>query len=225
MAHRKTRANVVTAVAVVVAATLTAHSAVAAPGDLDPSFDGDGLASAPYAGRAIAVQADGKIVVGAAAGSRFVAVRYRADGRPDIAFNGRADTGPGDSACLALAIQDDGKIVMAGYSEYFPIGANTVVTVARLNTDGSLDTTFGGGVVETAIGTEFDGATAVAVQSDGKILVAGVSDNGGRVVASAPAGRHKLHYRPLRASPETWLESPIRSQASIALFVVSPKHG
>ena len=83
--------------------------------------------------------------------------------------------GSGSDDANAVALQSDGKIVVAGYSFN---GANNDFALVRYNTDGSLDTSFDGdGKVITAIGTTSDAATAVAIQSDGKIVAAGVGGN------------------------------------------------
>ena len=75
-----------------------------------------------------------------------------------------------------MAIQSDGKIVVAGDVDN---GSNDDFAVARYNADGSLDTTFDGdGKVTTAIGTAEIDAYAVAIQADGKIVVAGDAYNG-----------------------------------------------
>jgi uncharacterized delta-60 repeat protein len=75
-----------------------------------------------------------------------------------------------------VAVQSDGKIVAAGYSES---GSNRDVALVRYATDGSLDPSFGsGGKVITAIGAADDYGGSVVVQSDGKIVVAGDSYNG-----------------------------------------------
>ncbi|MCX5848650.1 MAG: hypothetical protein NTW65_04305 [Deltaproteobacteria bacterium] len=77
-----------------------------------------------------------------------------------------------------VAVQSDGKIVVAGESD-------NAFALARYNTDGSLDTTFGTlGVVITPIGTDKSIANSVAIQSDGKIVAAGYSKNAG-------AGNHE----------------------------------
>jgi len=77
-----------------------------------------------------------------------------------------------DDQALSAALQSDGKIVTAGWSD-------VVFAVARHNADGSLDSTFGtGGKVTTAIGNSYDSANSVAIQSDGKIVVGGQSNNG-----------------------------------------------
>jgi uncharacterized delta-60 repeat protein len=76
-----------------------------------------------------------------------------------------------------IAIQPDGKLVVAGFNGKDPV---TDIAVVRYNTDGSLDTTFGGtGIVTTDFGGQ-DYARAIALQSDGKIIAAGsggVSNN------------------------------------------------
>jgi uncharacterized delta-60 repeat protein len=136
---------------------------------------------------ALVVQPDGHIVVvgrslnGTGMGDWVTAlVRYRPDGALDAAF-GRggqvvAAIGPAGSEAYAAALQADGRIVVAGRA--FLRAApphNTVFAVARFNPDGSSDTTFGaGGAVTTAIGTDAT-ARAVAVQVDGRIVVAGVA--------------------------------------------------
>lgn len=134
---------------------LCAAKATADPGDLDPSFDGDGRVLTDFRGfdraSALIVQRDGKLV---AAGARtdgagiddFFVARYREDGSLDSSFGGirgvSTDFGSGGrDEALALASQPDGKIVVAGFSS-----ANRDRTedfaVARYNSDGSLDDTF-----------------------------------------------------------------------------------
>jgi uncharacterized delta-60 repeat protein len=131
---------------------------------------------------AVAIQSDGKIV--AAGGSYnfasnggtndgFELARYNTDGSLDISFGtgGKVVTPFGGYAVAsAVAIQSDGKIVAAGRSL---IGNVSNFALARYNTNGSLDTTFGmGGKVVTLIGgSSF--ASAVAIQSNGKIVAAG----------------------------------------------------
>ncbi len=84
--------------------------------------------------------------------------------------------GPGEDYAEAIAVQSDGKIILAGRSN---TGAGNDFALVRYNRDGSLDTSFGtGGKVTTAVGSGGDEAYAVAVQSDGKILAAGSADGG-----------------------------------------------
>jgi len=85
--------------------------------------------------------------------------------------------GPGWEVANDIAIQPDGKIVIAGSSyssaSYYDFSA------ARYTISGTLDTTFGnGGVVTTPIGTRLDFGQSLAIQPDGKIVVAGYADNG-----------------------------------------------
>jgi uncharacterized delta-60 repeat protein len=87
------------------------------------------------------------------------------------------DFGFGNDEAFAVALQPDGKLVLAGYSDN---GANQDFAVMRFGSDGRPDTSFGGaGWVRTPIGAGNEQAIAVAVQSDGKIVVAGFADAGG----------------------------------------------
>ena len=84
--------------------------------------------------------------------------------------------GSGNDGGSSAAVQSDGKILVAGDSFN---GTNEDFAIVRYNSNGSLDTGFGsGGKVTTQIGSSDDGGSSAAVQSDGKILVAGDSFNG-----------------------------------------------
>jgi uncharacterized delta-60 repeat protein len=73
----------------------------------------------------------------------------------------------GSDACIGVALQSDGKIVAGG-------SAGSRFGVARYNSDGSLDTTFGGdGKVTTNFTSRPDGGNRVVLQGDGKIVLAG----------------------------------------------------
>jgi uncharacterized delta-60 repeat protein len=100
--------------------------------------------------------------------------------------NGRiiTDINSGVDSAFSVAIQSNGKIVVAGTS--FNTGSANDFSVVRYNTNGSLDTTFGGdGKVTTALGTLDDFGRSVAIQSDGKIVVVGTN----RVSISTTATR------------------------------------
>ncbi|MEV6050381.1 calcium-binding protein [Streptomyces sp. NPDC052107] len=152
--------------------------ALAAPGDLDPTFGTGGKVTTDFSGNndfATAAQADGKIIaVGQSdAGGGdfdFALARYNLDGSLDTTFGtgGKVTTNFGGvDGARGVAVQTDGKIVVAGFS-------NTDFAVARYNTDGSLDTTFNGtGAVTTDFGGGEDVAFGVALQADGKIVAAG----------------------------------------------------
>jgi uncharacterized delta-60 repeat protein len=131
----------------------------------------------------VVLQPDGKIVVAGfvydGTHYRFAVVRYTSAGALDSTFagNGKAVTnlGIGEDAAHAIALQPDGKIVVAG-------GGGDDFGVVRYTTAGALDTTFGGGTgwVETDLGAS-DQAEAEAIQSDGKIVLAGFSGDSTRL--------------------------------------------
>ncbi|MCP5090227.1 MAG: hypothetical protein GY949_04815, partial [Gammaproteobacteria bacterium] len=127
------------------------------------------------------VQTDGKIVVIGFTDNDVALVRYNSDGTLDTSFDadGKVTTdlaGNTDQA-FSAALQADGKIVVAGYSNN---GVDNDFMLARYDTDGSLDTSFGGGdgFTTTAIGNGGDIAWSLALQTDGKIVLAGQSHNG-----------------------------------------------
>jgi uncharacterized delta-60 repeat protein len=102
--------------------------------------------------------------------------RYNTDGSLDVSFGSAGNVMTGftndDGAAWAVTLQPDGKIVAAGSA----FGTNTFLDFAlsRYHADGSLDASFGGdGKVTTDIAGNYDEVSAVAVQSDGKIVVAG----------------------------------------------------
>ncbi|MBW3540365.1 MAG: hypothetical protein KY476_08850 [Planctomycetes bacterium] len=156
-----------------------------ADGSPDASFDGDGKVTTGFLGSArdfgfdLALQADGKIVVvGTTGGGDFALARYNADGSPDTSFDGdgkvTTDFGSLSDQAHGVAIQADGKIVVAGWSVQSGTGVD--FALARYNADGSLDTSFSGdGKLTTDFGSSTDQALGVAIQVDGKIVIAGLS--------------------------------------------------
>lgn len=149
---------------------LVVHSSSAAPGDLDPTFNGTGKIVTDFdivdeKGWAVAAQPDGKIVV---AGFYYLGLlRYNGYGSLDTTFNGSGTVTNELGAYYGVALQADGKIVAAGE-------ASNKFFVARYSANGVPDASFGsGGKVTTLIGTSNDAAQAVAVQSDGKIVAVG----------------------------------------------------
>jgi uncharacterized delta-60 repeat protein len=170
---------------ILLAGRSTASGAVVARlranGALDPDFDGDGRVTLPGGGslRAVLVQPDRKIVVaGNAMGSEVMTVtRLMPNGSPDTTFDGdgTAMIDFGSLADLAgdAMLQPDGKIVVAGSTQ-----ATGEIAVARLNPNGSPDTTFGGDGKATV---DFGIATfgnAVALQPNGRIVVGGERTGG-----------------------------------------------
>jgi len=155
----------------------------------------------------VVVQSDGKIILAGSAvfsGHRdAVVARYLSDGSLDPSFGGgtgwvSVDFGYEDQA-NAIAIQSDGKIVVAGQaSQPVGIGGGSIdrVAVARFNADGSIDPSFGtSGKVTTAVGSSSI-AYSLAIQTDGKIVVAGEAKNG------------NLDFAVLRYLPNGDLDAP-----------------
>ncbi|HKA22449.1 MAG TPA: delta-60 repeat domain-containing protein [Blastocatellia bacterium] len=152
-------------------------------GSLDSGFGvggkvADNFFGPPDSANAIVIQPDGKIVAaGLVRGSpnpfeNFGLARYNADGSLDRGFgeSGVASTDFGDDGIKSIAIQSDGKIVAVGSS----LGMARFA-MARYNSDGSIDTSFGfAGKVTTSFGTG-SAARAVAIQADDKIVVSGLA--------------------------------------------------
>lgn len=138
----------------------------------------------------MAVQADGKVLlVGDAVtvgrGQDIALVRRLKDGRPDLGFgvDGKVITpvaaGAGSDSGLAVAVQPDGKIVVAGSTDRGAGQGGIEFVVLRYLRNGAPDTAFGeGGRVTIPFGPEADRARAVAIQPDGRIVVAGDSYQG-----------------------------------------------
>ena len=158
---------------------------LAADGDLDLSFGSGGKVTTDFmegssAASDLALQSDGKFIavgsVGQGSSRDFALARYNSDGSLDTSFGsgGTVTThffGSSDQA-LAVALQSDGKIIAVGQA--VQSDGDDDFALARYNSDGSLDTSFGtGGKVTTDFFSQNDQAFAVALQSDGKIIAAG----------------------------------------------------
>ena len=167
---------------------------LAAPSGADPAFGsgGDALLDGTGAGRddwarAVAVQTDGKLVTAGYAdggGGAFSVSRFLADGTPDLAF-GSAGTGtvltavgPTHAEALALAVQADGRIVVAGRARN--AAGDDDVALVRYTVDGGLDGSFGtGGIVTTDLSGSTDVAYALVLQWwDQRLVAVGVAHNG-----------------------------------------------
>ncbi len=165
---------------------LTASSlAFAQAGSLDTSFGTGGIFSTNFtqtgaADNAIAIQSDGKIVLGGlvstSGGSSLAAlVRLNTNGTLDTSFgNGgivSSDFGIEFGAIVfGVAIQPNGQIIAAAEGNFLLFGS-----VGRFNTDGSVDTTFGssGFAVSNSLGSQPGSSNALALQTDGSILITG----------------------------------------------------
>jgi uncharacterized delta-60 repeat protein len=124
-------------------------------GSLDASFDSDleGVGE-------IVIQPDGKILVA----TETTIVRLNVDGSIDTGFDAGTG-GEGNSDVIAIVLQPDGKILIAG--EFTEFNGATVNRITRLNSDGSIDSSFDPGA-----GANKDILT-MALQSDGKIMIGG----------------------------------------------------
>lgn len=150
-------------------------------GSLDTSFDSDGIVTfsilstawdTPYA---VQIQSDDKILV---AGSwegnpeKGVIIRINSDGSLDTTFDtdGILTSGFDSSYIYGMDLQSDGKIVVSGYNE-----SKKDFFIARVNSDGSFDTSFDGdGKVTTDFSdNKLNYAFSVKVQTDGKIIAGG----------------------------------------------------
>src|SRR5450432_596076 len=174
-----------------------------AVGNLDSTFSSDGIVTLNFEGgfdnaHGVAVQADGKVIVvgdasvtiNGAQKTAMAAVRYNADGTLDD--GGANDSTPGDhfgtggkftyftglaSFATAVAIQKDGKIIIAGTDNTGGALNQQAWLIVRLNADGTFDKTFNGnGKSGLAFGISNTPLTAIALQSDGKIVAVGSAD-------------------------------------------------
>jgi len=140
-------------------------------GSLDMSFDSDGIVITDIGGgndcgMSVAIQPDGKIIVG----GFYSVVRYNNDGSLDMSFDG-----DGIATTLGIggyvALQPDGKILVAGYN------IHGTLYLERFNENGSLDTTFGtDGQVSAYLG-ELSSIRGIALQENGKIVLVGYIDS------------------------------------------------
>ncbi|MEQ1861133.1 MAG: Calx-beta domain-containing protein [Chthoniobacteraceae bacterium] len=149
-------------------------------GALDTGFDTDGKVTTNAGGggdqgRAVALQADGKIVVAGTNGADFVAVRYTTAGALDAGFGtagiARVDLGGSGESANALGIDSLGRIVLGG-TKFFD------VAVARLDDAGALDVTFGtGGSLVYDAGNNYGRGNALSVISDDSVVLVGDIDS------------------------------------------------
>ena len=159
-------------------------------GSLDTAFGGNGLTNTAIGAgedqaRGIVIQPDGRYVVAGWSDTGggnydFAVVRFNADGSLDTSFSGygkqttQIAAGTFADQAYGIAAQADGKIVVAGSTND---GTTDDFAIVRYNANGSLDTGFSGdGIQTTSLSAADDGATAIAIQTDGKILVTGWSD-------------------------------------------------
>jgi uncharacterized delta-60 repeat protein len=186
------RRTVVCLVLILCAVSFGTSTAVAAPADLDRSFGGgDGIAEVPASGDPLPGEAGGRMAIGPhdeifvlysdyppcdppfGCTVGLTVARYTPDGELDSSF------APGPQLTVKqspledefdLAVSPDGKPVIAAYG-----GGEAGLVVARLGLDGHLDSSFGNGGIASApekLISQVRGVPKVAVQPDGKVLVA-----------------------------------------------------
>ncbi len=186
----------------------TIRSALArylADGRLDGTFGGDGRVTTDISRSAeqftdVHVSANGRVVATGWAESAlvpaFAAARYLLDGRLDDTFDGdgiaRIDVTAGADRAFASALQPDGRVVLVG-------AAAGEWGIVRLGPRGHLDPSFGdGGRLVTSFGPGYDEADAVAIRSNGKVVVAGRIRTGTKddfgVLRLKPGGKHDLTF-------------------------------
>ncbi|RZJ30339.1 MAG: hypothetical protein EOO48_05190, partial [Flavobacterium sp.] len=148
-------------------------------GELDTNFGVGGFLITPDLGTGgkIAVMPDDRIVM-IGGHSEFNVIRLMPDGTPDNSFGtagvSSVNFGDEDDDAWDVAVQPDGKIVILGVIDGDPTTNNQSFGVARLNADGSLDTSFNGtGKLVFDLDNPENYPQALALQPDGKILVAG----------------------------------------------------
>lgn len=192
-----------------------------ANGSLDAGFGTGGKVTTPVGagsdrGRFVALQADGKIILGGtgtiASSDDFALVRYNSDGSLDNSFgsNGIVTTavGTGEDILWAVAVQNDGKILAAGYGISAVSGYD--FAVVRYNQDGSLDNSFAdNGIALTPVGTSSDFGIGLALQPDEKIVLAGAS------VTTAGYDFSIVRYN---NSPPTGISSQARAAQEFILY-------
>ncbi|MCX5924769.1 MAG: hypothetical protein NT124_00520 [Candidatus Dependentiae bacterium] len=167
-------------------------------GQLDSSFGGPNATNPGFSSggfplpnkntiKGIALQENGAIIVSGQSGERFVLARYSANGVFDTTW----PTGPNGGIVTdftplglvnrgarsnAVALQKDGKIVAVGTTATNVTGTGQAFVLARYNPNGTLDTTFGSGGLQVApFNSAISEATAVAIDANGFIIVAGLT--------------------------------------------------
>ncbi|MBL0128817.1 MAG: T9SS type A sorting domain-containing protein [Flavobacteriales bacterium] len=159
-------------------------------GTLDPSFGIGGIVTTNMGslddfGFGIALQSDGRLLIAGVVGTGattndFGIARYTTSGLLDLSFGGTGKVvtpiGALDDQARSIAIQPNGRILVAGHAFLSSINSGTDFAIVRYMQDGSLDNSFGtGGKVTVNIALNNDAAYAIGLQDDGKIVVAGTA--------------------------------------------------
>lgn len=154
-------------------------------GSLDNTFGNSGITETMFGnnkdlGKRLAILSDGKILACGTSDANgymeFAAARYNSNGTIDNSFgtNGVVLTSAsGESDCKSMALQSDGKFILAGTANASSMAGD--FAIIRYNANGTIDNSFGtNGVVLTAVSNDyFDGINDIAIQPDGKIVAVG----------------------------------------------------
>lgn len=215
-----------------------------ANGSADSTFDNDGIVTTDFCyhdnAYSVAIQNDGKIVVGGTSydtvnvtmGKNVMLIRYKSNGSVDSSFgrNGKVITNVTSQTDIAYAvtIQSNGKILTVGQSTDGV--ANFSIILTRHHSDGSLDSSFGyNGLVITNMAYMHEFGEAVALQADGKIVVAGFVNNDSnfnmfvaRYIGDTPIvnsadniPKGKLLVYPNPSSGTVFIESPVEWNGAV----------
>ncbi|MFA5986183.1 MAG: hypothetical protein WC819_02440, partial [Parcubacteria group bacterium] len=152
-------------------------------GSYDSSFSPSGY---PYPVYSIVIQSDGKIIIAGAGQSEFYGItRVNSDGSSDPTFNAVSNGAGQENVIRSMAIQPDGKIVIGGEFDTYNESTGDVTGhyIARLNSDGSIDTGFNFSI-NTAYGIQA-GIKTIAIRSNGEIIVGGEFDSYYDAIADA----------------------------------------
>lgn len=151
-------------------------------GQLDPSFGKNGIVKTDFGtlfnyhnyGKHVLTQSDGSMFFISESADETIIMKKKADGSPDIAYGQNGMSVSASVGGFTGVIQTDGKIVIVGNclnTDTYTGGSD--IALARFNVDGSLDNNFGkNGIQVTDLG-DFEGRYTIALQNDGKIIVAG----------------------------------------------------
>src|SRR5919197_2485415 len=158
-----------------------------ADGSLDQTFGNNGSVQTTFGdsaaeGNDVVLQADGKIVVVGFTGAgsysslnNFALVRFNPDGSLDQSFGVGGTVKSASGVATSVALLADGKLLVGG--TYDPGTSGHRFMLARYNTNGTLDTTFGtSGITRTTIGTGDAFSFGIGLLSDGRIVLAGYSE-------------------------------------------------
>ena len=147
-------------------------------GELDMTFGTGGKVLANGVAFDIAVLGDGRILAAGTVNSQgFAAWRFTSSGMLDMPFGGGDGVGtvalPAGSVAFALAVQTDGRIVLAGVADQHDGQPPAVGALARFDSNGNVDASFNGGTVTLAIPGVEAFFLDLAIQSDGAIVAVG----------------------------------------------------